>query len=260
MKEIVSTTLESALLALPAILDWLVDTTAPVATAVGGVPVQVLYGGLAVLSTQLWRLNAGLAGSSGKQIQSGRTHTSIARRFAAVALLFGALLFGLPQISPAKETTNPGSDPRTSIEASLSVPAPIEKILNNACKDCHSNETRWPRYAKFAPISWMLTGDVARARRALNLSEWSMQAAKPARAIGYLTAACADVESKRMPPAAYRWLHVDARLGRDQVDSLCEWTAAQSVRIRAETKLRKAPIRESAGNLEHPAAAPSRAN
>jgi hypothetical protein len=133
------------------------------------------------------------------------------------------------QFIPVKPTSNPAVNPAHTVEASLEVPAPVEKILNNACKDCHSNETRVPWYGKVAPVSWILAGDVERARRAMNLSEWSVQLkSKPNAAMGTLMAACAGVEAQKMPPAAYRRMHPEARLDQAQVDTLCGWAARES--------------------------------
>ena len=39
-----------------------------------------------------------------------------------------------------------------------------EKLVREACYDCHSNETRWPWYSNVAPMSWLLAQDVSEAR------------------------------------------------------------------------------------------------
>jgi hypothetical protein len=33
-------------------------------------------------------------------------------------------------------------------------------LLKNACYDCHSNQVDFPWYAKVAPASWLLAGDI----------------------------------------------------------------------------------------------------
>ncbi len=43
-----------------------------------------------------------------------------------------------------------------------------------ACFSCHSNQTTWPWYAHVAPVSWLVTFDTLRGRRALNFSEWGV--------------------------------------------------------------------------------------
>jgi cytochrome c len=121
----------------------------------------------------------------------------------------------------------------------------VETILRSACKDCHSHETRWPWYASVAPLSWIVAGDVARARRAMDLSEWTEKAgARPGIAGGTLMAACAGVEAQRMPPAGYRRMHPEARLSAAQVDTLCGWATAEArlLRSRRRPAVRSASI------------------
>src|SRR5579883_3131417 len=102
-------------------------------------------------------------------------------------VLFAGVAIAVLQFVPVKSVSNPKVTPSHTIEANLEVPANVEKILNDSCKNCHSYETRLPWYGRVAPVSWMLAGDVERARQAMNLSEWGVQAgAKPGKAIGTL--------------------------------------------------------------------------
>jgi hypothetical protein len=142
------------------------------------------------------------------------------------------------QVMPVKRS-NPAVNSADTIETSLNVPAPVEKILTEACKDCHSLQTRWPVYARVAPVSWIVTHDVERGREAMNLSRWAAHAgSKPGVAMGVLAAACADVQSRHMPPAAYRRMHPAARLQPEEVETLCEWTSAQARLLRSQARLR----------------------
>jgi hypothetical protein len=155
-------------------------------------------------------------------------------------ILFAGLAVAAIQFVPVEHRHNPAVIPSHTIEASLDVPTPVAAILNSACKDCHSHETRWPWYARVAPLSWMVAGDVERARHAMDLSEWSQQAgARPGTAMGTLMAACAGVSAQRMPPAAYRRMHPDARLSAAQVDTLCGWAATESRVLRKQAASRR---------------------
>jgi hypothetical protein len=151
-------------------------------------------------------------------------------------VLFAGTALAVMQFLPVKASQNPPVIPRHTIEANLEVPAQVEAILNNACKNCHSNETRLPWYGKVAPVSWLIAGDVARARKAMNLSEWSTQTgARPGAAMGTLLAACAGVEAQQMPPAAYRRMHPEARLNQAQVETLCGWATTEARALRKQT-------------------------
>src|SRR4051794_26410783 len=54
----------------------------------------------------------------------------------------------------------------------LDAPPEVEAILRRACFDCHSNETKWPLYARMAPSSWLMARDVNKGRSRMNFSEW----------------------------------------------------------------------------------------
>jgi len=36
------------------------------------------------------------------------------------------------------------------------LPENVQQTFQNACMDCHSNNTNYPWYNKIAPVSWML--------------------------------------------------------------------------------------------------------
>src|SRR5260370_13455537 len=143
--------------------------------------------------------------------------------------------FGTMQlISVTVSAANPAVAPGKAMAASLHAPANIQEIMNRACLNCHSNNTRLPWYAKVAPVSWVVTRDVERARKAVNFSEWAAQTGgKPYAAMGTLVAACADLKTGRMPTPQYRLMHPEARLSQQEVNSFCAWTMEETRRLRA---------------------------
>ena len=78
-------------------------------------------------------------------------------------------------------------------------------LARQACFDCHSNETEWPAYASFAPASWLVQRDVNEGRAVLNFSEWQRPQEEAREA-------AEEVSEGEMPPAAYTWIHAQARL------------------------------------------------
>ncbi|AOS83182.1 hypothetical protein BIU88_02880 [Chlorobaculum limnaeum] len=52
------------------------------------------------------------------------------------------------------------------------IPASVLAVLEAHCYDCHSTQTRWPRSAWIAPLSWHVTGKVRQARKALDFSNF----------------------------------------------------------------------------------------
>lgn len=116
-------------------------------------------------------------------------------------------------------------DPKwLSLEANVTVPPAVSRILARACANCHSNDTVWPWYARLTPINWLLQNDVQRARAAMNLSTWATGAGRTTTtAASTLSAACADVRSGRMPLAPYRLLHPESRLTARDQQVFCDW-------------------------------------
>jgi hypothetical protein len=117
---------------------------------------------------------------------------------------------------------NPPIDPSRSLERTVAVPPDVMTILRCGCYDCHSNETRWPRYSRILPVSLLLSHDVRAGRKALNFSERGQSSrAKPD--FSDLVSACEVAVSGAMPPRRYLLLHPDARLNASEIDRLCNW-------------------------------------
>ena len=128
------------------------------------------------------------------------------------------------------DRTNPPVDPAHVIDRHLTVPDDIASILDRACRDCHSHETRWPFYAYIAPISWELAEHVAGGRQEMNLSVWGTYDRDTA--LDLLTVMCRQVRSREMPKPSYTRLHRDARLSDDDIARFCAWTSAERRKLR----------------------------
>lgn len=147
------------------------------------------------------------------------------RPIAALAAGACAVLFGALQLVPAPPRTNPPVSPSRRIESVLDVPPRISGFIHRVCGNCHSDETRWPWYSHVAPFSWLVASDVAKARSAMNFSEWPIQPDGPFRpGAAKLAAACAVLSFEVMPPPRYRFLHPEARPSAAERQSFCAWT------------------------------------
>ena len=129
--------------------------------------------------------------------------------FVVLVAMFAALQLVRP------ERTNPPVDSSSRIDAHVSVPADVAAILERSCRDCHSNETRWPWYSHVAPVSLLLAYDVREGRDEMNFSEWGDYDAETADEM--LEEICKMVTDGEMPLMPYTWLHPDARLSRADV-------------------------------------------
>jgi cytochrome c len=120
---------------------------------------------------------------------------------AAVGMAF-VHPFGNPRVEPAK-----GLD---TLLQGANIPADAKKVLITKCADCHSNETRWPLYARLAPGSWLIERDIVEARKKMNLSIWEQM---PGDAQDVLIGEILhEARSGDMPPLQYRALHWGAKL------------------------------------------------
>ena len=87
--------------------------------------------------------------------------------------------------------------------------ARTEQLFNDACADCHSNETEWPWYSNIAPVSWLVYRDVVEGREALNWSEWDREQEEAGEA-------AETVEEGEMPPRIFTITHPEARLSESE--------------------------------------------
>ncbi len=100
-------------------------------------------------------------------------------------------------------------------------PGEVQAILQRACYDCHSNETRWPWYAQVAPASFLIARDVNEGRRQLNFSLWSQFNER--RKSRKLKEIVEQVEKSKMPQWYYVSLHPDAKLSAADRELIIKW-------------------------------------
>lgn len=135
------------------------------------------------------------------------------------------------------ERTNPVSDPRLALQAQMEVPVAVQEIVSRSCRDCHTNETRWPWYSYVAPVSWLVIHDVNHGRSHLNFSEWGRL--QPDDAGDLLEEICEVAEKGEMPLRSYLSMHPEARLSSADVQALCRWSQAAREQLRGEREREK---------------------
>jgi cytochrome c len=118
--------------------------------------------------------------------------------------------FGDPRVEPAEGLG--------TLLQGAKMPAEAKAVLVAKCADCHSNETRWPVYARVAPGSWLIERDIVAARKEMDLSRWE---AIPENQQQILMAKIIEeAKSGDMPPLQYRLLHWGAKLSKGDVQTL----------------------------------------
>lgn len=144
-------------------------------------------------------------------------------------IIFIVLLLAFVVIQFFQPEKNRGEVSANHILKKEKVPENIKTILQNACFDCHSNQTNYLWYHKIAPVSWMVNKHIVDGKDELNFSEWGKLDIYDK--IGTLEKICRDVKRKKMPIKAYITMHKKAKLSDKQVDSLCGWTEKLSLEL-----------------------------
>ena len=143
--------------------------------------------------------------------------------FAALGLFAALQLFNPPRTNPPV---------KSDFIAAAHPPASVAASLRAACYDCHSHETKWPLYARIAPVSWLIASDVTEGREHLDFSDWPADAAGAAKKLDRINEV---LDYREMPPKKYTLIHADARLKEAQRKEIMDWTDAAADKLRGAT-------------------------
>ena len=138
-------------------------------------------------------------------------------------LIVVVLGLAIQVVRPAR--TNPATDPSATLAARLTVPTDVRTILERSCRDCHSNDTRWPWYTNVAPVSWWVIDHVNHGRSHFNFSEWAKYNSEEQQEI--LRHSCELVRKGEMPLPSYLRMH-EAAMSPQDVQALCAFTEANT--------------------------------
>lgn len=89
-----------------------------------------------------------------------------------------------------------------------------KELFNNACANCHSNQTIYPWYSKVAPVSWLVANDIEEGREHFNVSTWGFQKKNKG------DEAAKELKGGDMPPWFYLPTHPEAKLTESQTQEL----------------------------------------
>jgi len=101
-------------------------------------------------------------------------------------------------------------NPVVDAKVALHADKPVAVVLENACYDCHSNETKYPWYSNVAPVSWFMANHIHKGRKAMDFSNW--ENIDPATRIARLERAKHLLEIGLMPMSSYELMHDGANL------------------------------------------------
>ena len=113
-------------------------------------------------------------------------------------------------------------------------PENVKLILKENCFDCHSSITRYPWYNNITPVNYWMADHIKHAKGHFNVSKWNDYSVKKKN--HKLEELIEMVEKKEMPFPSYTWMHGDAKLNSDQIESVLDW--AKQVRVKYSPKLK----------------------
>ena len=140
------------------------------------------------------------------------------------------ILLAMQFIRPDRNIDNQASS--TDISGVFSVPDSVKVILQNACYDCHSNNTRYPWYVNIQPAGWWMAGHISDAKGDLNFSEFGGYT--PRKQISKLEGVAGVIEKDFMPLKSYKMMHKSARLSSDEKNLLINWAQKSADSITAK--------------------------
>lgn len=109
-----------------------------------------------------------------------------------LAVLIQFIPYGKDHKNPTVTNTVKWDSPKT------------KELFYRACADCHSFETKWPKYANIAPVSWFIMSDIQEGRDHFNISK-KINAKD-------IKEAVKQIKEGEMPMWQYTLIHKNARL------------------------------------------------
>jgi hypothetical protein len=150
--------------------------------------------------------------------------------FKKILLVLVVVLLIIQFIHPARNISK--VDQPNNIANAYNVPSDVKSILDKACMDCHSNNTRYLWYFKIQPVDWWLTHHITEGKRELNFDEYTN------RSIRYQYNKLEEVEKQikegEMPLDSYTWIHKEAILDEKEKNTVINW--AESIRTEIKAK------------------------
>ena len=104
------------------------------------------------------------------------------------------------------------------------VPEHVKAILDKACMDCHSNNTRYPWYDRIQPVAWWLNYHIREGKKKLNFDEFL--SSTPKKQDDNMKEVVKQVKENEMPVKSYTWIHKDAILSPEEKTKIMDWGTA----------------------------------
>ena len=123
------------------------------------------------------------------------------------------------------------------------MPADVRSIMEKACNDCHTNNSRYPWYYNIQPVGLWMNGHIKEGKEHLNLSEFTDKRLR----FQYhkMEEIIEQVKDGHMPISSYKWTHKDAKLTEAEKTKIIEWASSVMDTLKArhpiDSLIRKQP-------------------
>lgn len=128
---------------------------------------------------------------------------------------------------------NEGKSAPHPMSGSYNIPDNVNKLLVNACNNCHTNTSKYPWYASIEPVGYWLNHHIEDGKQHLNFDEFTN------RPLAYqnhkLEETIEMVEEKEMPLESYTYfgLHPEANLSDADRQVIVDWAKDQMAYLKA---------------------------
>lgn len=146
------------------------------------------------------------------------------KRAKKILLALAVILVALQFIQPARNKN--GQVLPTDFSKIYTVPANVQGLLQNACYDCHSNNTRYPWYVNTQPMAWIMAGHIKNGKEKLNFSEFGSYPVR--RQASKLKGIANSIKDDEMPLTSYRQMHNTAKLSQADKTLIIDWMQKQA--------------------------------
>jgi hypothetical protein len=150
-------------------------------------------------------------------------------RFGGTRIYLGLLVLVIGCAAIVVVSHQPPARVSGSFLKGAQVDPEVRAILERSCRDCHSDDTRYPWYSFLPGVSRVIQDDVARGREQLNFSRWTEYSRL--RRQRALTGVANQVRDRAMPLSEYVALHPSTRLSDAEIDAVFKWAQAERLRL-----------------------------
>jgi hypothetical protein len=126
------------------------------------------------------------------------------------------------------------------VKADLTATPAVKAILERACYDCHSNQTKLAWFDLPNPAYWLVVKDVEQGRKVLNFSDWD-SLPKPQQA-AKLYESIMQIEQQGMPLSNYKLLHHGGKVSPEEIAILKQYALTLAYHPKPDTAREQAQL------------------